>query len=289
MIAITGAGGFIGSVLVGYLNKVGIDDLVLFDDLPEDNQFKNLIGKRFISLHSTEEMFENPKNIDAVVHLGANANTLEKDWTSIYKTNILSTRAWNEFCNINDIPFIFASSAAVYGNGRGPMNQYAFSKLLSEAEINGVILRFFNVYGPNEYHKGRMASTPYHWYNQLKETGKIKIFEGSDNFFRDFIFVEDVTKVIYHFLKNYSPGIYDIGTGNSSSFEQIADNLIECVGSGDKEFIQMPDDLLKQYQKNTKANTKNLNDSGFDTSQFLTSTQGLQRYFSYLNADYDYY
>ena len=185
MIVVTGAGGFIGSVVVGYLNSQGITDLILFDDLPTGNQYKNLIGKQYISLHSTDEMLTDAEDIEYVIHLGANSNTLERDWASLYKTNVCSTRRWNQFCAENNIPFIFASSAAVYGNGQGPMNHYAFSKAVSENEINGVVLRLFNVYGPNEYHKGRMASTIMHWYNQIQETGQYKIFEGIRQLRRD--------------------------------------------------------------------------------------------------------
>jgi ADP-L-glycero-D-manno-heptose 6-epimerase len=290
MIAVTGAGGFIGSVLVGYLNTLGIDDIVIFDDLPYDSQFKNLVGKKFISLHSTDEIFENAGDLSGVVHLGANANTLEKDWSSLYKTNVLSTRTWNEFCKQNNIPFVFASSAAVYGNGNGPMNHYAFSKMISENELNGVILRLFNVYGPNEYHKARMASTVYHWFRQINETGKIKIFENSDKYLRDFIFVEDVAKIIVHFLtKSYVPGIYDIGTGNPASFETVADTLIDLVGHGHKEYIVMPEDLKTQYQTNTCASIESLKSADFDVSTLLPAKQGIARYFSYLKADYSYY
>lgn len=290
MIALTGAGGFIGSVVLGYLNRIGINDIVLFDDIPVDEQYKNLIGKRFISLHSTDEMFEYVDNVNAVIHLGANSNTLEKDWKSIYQTNVLSTRMWNDFCKKGNIPFIFSSSAAIYGNGNGPMNHYAFSKMLSENEIEGVALRLFNVYGPNEYHKFRMASTVFHWYHQLKQTGKIELFENSDTYFRDFIYVEDVAKIIAHFLNNrYVPGIYDVGTGSSVSFEFLADKLIELSGNGEKQYIKMPQDLQKQYQRNTRANVEELRKIGIDIESITPADQGVRRYFDYLDSDQMYY
>lgn len=290
MIALTGAGGFIGSVVLGYLNRIGINDIVLFDDLPIDSQYKNLVGKQYLSLHSTDEMFEYADNVDAVIHLGANSNTLEKDWKSIYRTNVLSTRMWNDFCKRANIPFIFSSSAAIYGNGKGPMNHYAFSKLVSENEIQGVVLRLFNVYGPNEYHKSRMASTIFHWYHQLKQTGKIELFEHSNTYFRDFIYVEDVAKVIVHFLKNnYVPGTYDVGTGNSVSFEFLAEKLIELVGKGEKNYIKMPQDLQNQYQLNTRASVENLKKIGIDAETITSADQGIHRYFSYLDSDQMYY
>ena len=287
MIILTGAGGFIGSVMLGYLNQQGMKDIVLFDDLPNETQYRNLIGKKFKSIHphsTYEKTSFNPKEIQAVIHIGANSNTLERDWLSIYKTNVLSTRMWNAFCLENSIPFIFTSSAAVYGNGDGPLNQYAFSKQVSEQEITGVVLRLFNVYGPNEYHKGRMASTIMHWYNQIQETGQYKLFEGSRQLRRDLIYVEDVAKTIYHFIENYQPGVYDLGTGVSVDFETVADTLAATCCKGSKNFILMPDDLKTQYQKNTRADTASLKDAGVDVSKFLNIGSGIEQYVEYLNS-----
>ena len=283
MIAITGAGGFIGSVLVGYLNAQGINNLVLFDDLPHGDQFKNLVGKNYISLHSTEELFADPEGIDAVIHIGADASTLTKDWASLYKTNVLSTRNWSNFCSHNNIPFIFTSSAAVYGNGAGPLNHYAFSKQVSENEIEGVVLRLFNVYGPNEYHKGRMASTVYHWYNQLTAAHELKIFKDRDKLTRDFVYVEDVAKVIYHFLQNYEPGVYDLGTGNARSFTDVSTVLRKYV-PGAETYIDMPGDLTAQYQRTTCADLTALKDVGFDITQLRSIELGIPDYLSYLKS-----
>jgi ADP-L-glycero-D-manno-heptose 6-epimerase len=276
MIALTGAGGFIGSVVLGYLNKQGITDVVLFDDLPNADQYKNLVGKQYISLHSSEEMFHSPEDVECVIHIGANSNTLERDWSTLYKTNVLSTRKWNQFCIRNDIPFIFTSSAAIYGNGNGPLNQYAFSKLTSETEIEGAVLRLFNVYGPNEYHKGRMASTLYHWYQQEE----LMLFNDSINYIRDFIYVEDVAKVIYHFIQNYKTGIYDVGTGVGVSFDRVAD----IIGK-QKQYIEMPDDLKTQYQINTCANLTALNESGFNCDSLLSIEKGIDLYQSFLDTN----
>jgi ADP-L-glycero-D-manno-heptose 6-epimerase len=288
MIALTGAGGFIGSVVLGYLNSQGIDDIVLFDDLPTGSQYKNLVGKKYISLHSTEEIFQDPKDLTCVIHIGADSSTLTTDWASLYETNVLSTRRWNQFCTDNNIPFIFTSSAAVYGNGNGPLNHYAFSKQVSENEIQGVVLRLFNVYGPNEYHKGRMASTVYHWYQQLKENNTLKVFENSNGYRRDFIWVEDVARVIHHFVNNYHPGIYDVGTGESVSFEIIANCVINEFGSGTKEYVPMPEDLKAQYQLDTRADTTSLSASGFDTTQLFEPWQGIKEYVKYLKTTQTY-
>jgi ADP-L-glycero-D-manno-heptose 6-epimerase len=283
MIILTGAGGFIGSVVLGYLNSQQVNDIIIVDDLPYQNQYKNLIGKQYNRLVSTNDIDSINENITGVIHIGANANTLETNWSSIYTTNVKSTRKWNAFCKQHSIPFIFTSSASVYGNGSGPMNQYAFSKLLSENEVEGVVLRLFNVYGPNEYHKGRMASTILHWFNEIKETEEIKIFENSKNYLRDFVWVEDVAKTIYHFMfENYQPGIYDLGSGTSTDFETVADLVISNTNKGTKRFVDMPSDLKKQYQINTLADMKLLTKSGIDVVSFTKVSEGIAKYIDYL-------
>jgi ADP-L-glycero-D-manno-heptose 6-epimerase len=286
MIILTGAGGFIGSVVLGYLNSQRVTDIIIVDDLPYENQYKNLIGKQYNRLVSIDDIDAIDENITGVIHIGANANTLETNWSSIYATNVKSTRKWNVFCKQRKIPFIFTSSASVYGNGAGPMNQYAFSKLLSENEVEGVVLRLFNVYGPNEYHKGRMASTILHWFNQINETEEITIFENSKNYFRDFVWVEDIAKTIYHFMfENYQPGIYDLGSGSSMDFETVADLVISNTNKGKKRFVDMPDDLKKQYQINTLADTKSLTKSGLDVKSFTQVHEGIAAYIDYLAKD----
>lgn len=288
MIVLTGAGGFIGSVMLKYLNKKKITDIILFDDLSHFEQYKNIVGSKFRSLHPHsiyEKVNLDPKDIDCVIHLGANSNTLEKDWLKIYKTNVQSTRIWNDFCKTNNIPFIFSSSAAVYGNGQGPLNQYAFSKLVSENEIDAVVLRLFNVYGPNEYHKDRMASTILHWFKEIDQTSTLKIFEGSERYRRDFIWVEDVCKTIFHFINNYKPGIYDLGTGESVDFDKIANIVLNCKGQGTKQHIPMPEDLKAQYQTDTKANINALRSAGVDVDTFLEPWQGIDMYWEYLKSN----
>ena len=283
MIILTGAGGFIGSVVLGYLNSQRVTDIIIVDDLPYENQYKNLIGKQYNRLVSLDDIDAIDEDITGVIHIGANANTLEKNWSSIYATNVKSTRKWNVFCKQRKIPFIFTSSASVYGNGTGPMNQYAFSKLLSENEVEGVVLRLFNVYGPNEYHKGRMASTILHWFNQIKETEEITIFENSKNYFRDFVWVEDIAKTIYHFMfENYQPGIYDLGSGSNTDFETVADLVISNTNKGKKRFVDMPDDLKKQYQINTLADMTLLTKSGVDVEGFTKVHEGIATYIDYL-------
>jgi ADP-L-glycero-D-manno-heptose 6-epimerase len=288
MIVLTGAAGFIGSVILGYLNKQGITDIVIVDDFKLPVQYKNLLGKEYRALCTSISDLPKEK-IEAVIHFGANSSTLEQNWSSIYDTNVRSTRRWAEFAQENNAKFIFASSAAVYGNGNGPLNLYGFSKLTSEKELkNQIVLRLFNVYGPNEYHKDRMASTAYHWYNQLSDTSSLKIFENSEHYHRDFIWVEDVARVVEFFLNNYRPGIYDLGSGISTSFNYIADQLIDIVGGGSKNVIAMPDDLKQQYQKNTIADLSSLDIAGFPVASLTTTSQGLKTYVEYLK-NHDYY
>ena len=255
----------------------------MIDDLPHSDQYKNLIGKTYKNLYSVIDADLADQNITGVIHIGANSSTLEKSWISLYETNVRSTRKWNLFCKERGIPFIFASSAAIYGNSQGPLNQYAFSKLISENEIEGVILRLFNVYGPNEYHKGRMASTIFHWANQLKDNDELKLFVNSKQYSRDFIWVEDVAKTVYHFMyRNYQPGIYDLGTGSSVDFETVADLVISNTNNGKKRFVDMPDDLKKQYQINTLADLGSLTNSGVDVKSFTKVHDGIEKYTDYL-------
>jgi ADP-L-glycero-D-manno-heptose 6-epimerase len=280
-IALTGAGGFIGSVVLGYLNKQGIDDILIFDDLPHADQFKNLVNKKFKALFGSSD-WGSP--VDCVIHIGANSSTLGENWSDYYKSNVLSTREWHNWCKMKNIPFIFISSAGVYGHGNGPVSRYAFSKAVSEGEIDqGVVLRLFNVYGPNEYHKGRMASTLFHWHNQLQDTGKLKLFNDSVNYYRDFIYVEDVARVIWHFVQNYQPGTYDVGTGDAHNFETVANHMLANL-KGKKKYVPMPEDLLKQYQTWTKADTANLTLAGVDISKFRTLKDGVAEYVDYLKT-----
>jgi ADP-L-glycero-D-manno-heptose 6-epimerase len=294
MIIVTGAQGFIGSCMVAYLNRLGINDIVAVDDVEIDHQrgyatrvdYTNLQHCRINGLHpiSTEPKDILPSgDITGVFHFGAISDTLERDADKINYYNVRYTNTLAKICRERGIPMIFSSSAAVYGHGNGPVNQYAQSKLDSERAISdsAVCLRFFNVYGPNEYHKGRMSSVILKWYNELKQTGRIKIFQNSSYYKRDFIYVEDVCRVAYNAFANPRAGVYDLGTGSSESFETVADCVIRCFGRGDKEYIPMPSDLQDQYQRNTKANTQGVVSLGW-ADTFTSLSNGVEKYFSYL-------
>jgi len=290
MIIVTGGGGFIGSAMVGYLNSIGRTDVMVIDDMPHADQYKNLVGKKFSIMEQDEQgllSHYSPGDIEAVIHLGAITNTLHNDWASLYKHNVRPTRQLSGLCRELRIPMVFASSAATYGNGNGPLNQYALSKQISETEISqhSACLKFFNVYGPNEYHKGRMASTILHWYNQIQDTGSIKIFEDSDQYYRDFIYVEDVCRACWHMVENYKPGVYDLGTGKSVNFERVAKELAKHV---DQEvyfdYIPMPADLKAQYQTDTKADTTAIATTGFDVDLCRSVVEGVEDYAEYLKG-----
>lgn len=262
-----------------------MDQIIIIDDLIEPTQFKNLIGKKFIKILSTVDDLSDIEYIDFVVHFGANANTLESNWSKIYKENVLSTRKYYELAQKKAAKFIFASSAAVYGNNNIPLNQYAFSKLLSETELkDAMILRLFNVYGCNEYHKNRMASTVFHWFNQLKNNGCLKLFDNSKDAFRDFIHVEDVAAIVCRCLDEFQPGIYDVGTTESINFETVSDKCLEIFGKGKKEYIEMPNDLVSQYQFFTKARSNILTSN----HKFISIHDGIEKYFSQLKLDKRY-
>lgn len=294
MIVVTGAQGFIGSVMVGYLNRLGHDDIVVVDDFEIDEQRGYAVRANYTNLQKCDFKSIHPISVDperilpvgdirGVFHFGAISNTLERDAKKIQHYNVDYTRVLSEVCKKRSIPLVFSSSAAVYGHGNGPVNQYAQSKLDSENDISSsaVCLRFFNVYGPNEYHKGRMSSVILKWYNELKNTGKIKIFENSHDYSRDFIYVEDVCRVAYNAFANPKPGVYDLGTGVSESFETVADCVIRSFGGGSKQYVPMPEDLREQYQKNTQANTQAIRSFGWADS-FTNVSDGVDRYFQYL-------
>lgn len=284
MIIITGATGFIGSVTVGHFNKNGLTDLTLYDLVSDGDQLHNLDGKIYTSINNTV-----PDTCDMVIHIGANSNTLETDKNDVHRTNVISTETWADYCLERNIPLIFTSTAAIFGNGTGPLNIYAESKIAAEELLlrkmeNGLqcaILRLYNVYGPNEYHKGRMASTIFHWYNQLQTTKLLNIFENSHNFSRDFIYVEDVAETMFRLYKKFRSGIYQVGTGTSVSFETVADTLLSYI-DGRKTYISMPDDLKKQYQTHTQADITEL-DFIVDTSNFKNIKQGIEEYIKYLS------
>ena len=325
-IIVTGAAGFIGSNIVKALNARGVTDIVAVDNLAKADKFKNLVDceiaeyvdkKDFLDVVESGEL---GRDIEAVLHQGACSDTMETDGRYMMENNYRYSLSLLEWCQEEAVPFIYASSASVYGGGKifaesreyeAPLNVYGYSKFLfdqvvrprladASAQIAG--FRYFNVYGPRESHKGRMASVAFHFFNQYRATGKIKIFEGNDGYAngeqrRDFVSIEDVVRVNLHFLDNENvSGIFNLGTGSSQTFNDVAvASLNACRGLDGKsaltmgemtaqgliEYIAFPDALKGKYQSFTQADLTNLRSAGYQ-APFLTVEEGVSRYIPWL-------
>lgn len=296
MILITGAAGFIGSVMVWKLNTRGIDSIVGVDRFHSGEKWKNLRKLRFHDWIDRGDLFEwlpeNAATIDAVIHLGACTDTTERDVDYFAQTNFeYSKRLWR-FCAEYQKPYLYASSAATYGAGeRGyrddesivpdlkPLNPYGWSKQIFDRwalnqERRPPVwygFKFFNVYGPNEYHKGRMMSVVYQAFCQAKQTGTIRLFKSHKDGFkdgeqkRDFVYVKDVVDVLYFFLRNEPvSGIYNVGAGSARSFNDLADSVFSALDMKPSiEYFDMPENLRKQYQYFTESPVEKLKKAGY--------------------------
>lgn len=320
MIVVTGAAGFIGSIVLAELNKKGNNDLILVDDFSKQNKERNYIDAKYNELIDRDYYFDwfenNHDNVEFVIHLGARTDTTEFDWSVFEKLNVSFTQKMFGLCAEYNIPLIYASSAATYGNGElayddnhevveklQPLNPYGRSK----NEVDKWILRqekqppfwaglkFFNVYGPNEYHKGRMASVIFHSFNQITETGKVKLFRSHRPDFndgeqlRDFIYVKDIANVIIWMIdewqmKDIQSGLYNLGTGKARSFYDLAANTFKAMGREvNIEFIDIPEDIRDKYQYFTEANMNKLRAAGYD-KDFTSLEDGVEDYVrNYLN------
>jgi ADP-L-glycero-D-manno-heptose 6-epimerase len=295
-IVVTGAAGFIGSCLTGYLNDKGFTNLILVDDFSRLDKTPNLDGKKFTTKVEREVFFEwlqsyNPA-VAFVFHIGARTDTTEFNYAIHQHLNVeYSQKIWN-YCTVNNIPLVYASSAATYGAGEfgyeddhqlcyklNPLNPYGvskneFDKWVLHQEDHPPFwagLKFFNVYGPNEYHKARMASVIWHSFNQIKKDGKVKLFKSHRPDFkdgqqlRDFVYVKDVLSVCYWLMENQpASAIYNLGTGQARAFE----DLVKASFSGmdlpaQIEYIDMPQDIRDKYQYFTEANMNKLKRAGY--------------------------
>ena len=316
-ILLTGAAGFIGSYLLGYLNKQGYKNIIIVDDFSEEDKWFNFDSKEFTDKIERSTLFdwlkkENP-TIDFVFHLGARTDTTEFDYSIHEKLNLEYSKSMWNYCTEKNIPLVYASSAATYGNGEfgykdshdildklQPLNPYGISKnefdkwalKQSFSPLQERVappfwagLKFFNVYGPNEYHKARMASVIFHSFNQIKATGKVKLFKSHKPEFkdgeqlRDFIYVEDVAAVCYWLMKNHiDSGLYNLGTGKARTF----DDLVKATFAGMAkeaviEYIDMPEDIRDKYQYFTEADMNKLKNAGY-IKAFYSLEDGVGEY-----------
>jgi ADP-L-glycero-D-manno-heptose 6-epimerase len=315
-IVITGAAGFIGSCLVSFLNDAGYNNLILVDDFTNPEKERNLLAKKFAVKVERETFFDWLENhhraIEFVYHIGARTDTTEFDYSIHEHLNVdYSKKIWN-YCTKNSIPLVYASSAATYGLGEfgykdnpeiiehlKPLNPYGVSKnefdkwaiKQSSCPPAWAGLKFFNVYGPNEYHKGRMASVIFHSYNQIIDKGFVKLFKSHKKEFkdgeqlRDFIYVKDVLKICYWFLqcwekdnKNFISGIYNVGTGKSRSFNDLVKATFKGLDRETQiEYIEMPEDIRSTYQYYTQAEMQKIRGAGY-TEPIFTLEDGVGDY-----------
>lgn len=322
-IVITGAAGFIGSCLVEFLNSNGYRNLILVDDFSRRDKESNLVGKRFVNKVERTEFFgwlqQEKINIQFVFHLGARTDTTEFDYAVHERLNVQYSQEIWRFCSDKQVPLVYASSAATYGDGNmgynddhdlvkslKPLNPYGVSKneidkwVLNEVSSGNRTppfwagLKFFNVYGPNEYHKGRMASVIFHSFNQIKSNGFVKLFKSHKEGFndgeqlRDFVYVKDVIDVCSWLMENYPKGIdsalYNLGTGEARTFVHLVQATFEGFGlQADIRYIDMPEDLRETYQYFTEANMIKLRMAGY-TKTFHSLEEGVGDYVrNYLN------
>jgi ADP-L-glycero-D-manno-heptose 6-epimerase len=326
MIIVTGAAGFVGANLVKALNARGETAVIAVDNLKNADKFKNLVDCEIADYLDKSDFLRLVRDdafdgeIEAVLHQGACSDTMETDGRYMMENNYRYSVALLEYCQERDIPFIYASSASVYGGGRtfreerqfeAPLNVYGYSKFLFDQYVRhrrpdfGVQVagfRYFNVYGLREAHKGRMASVAFHFFNQYRSGGKVRLFEGSEGYgngeqIRDFVSVEDVVKVNLFFLDHpHQSGIYNVGTGRGQTFNDVARatinacreaegksvlTLADLLAQGFIEYVPFPEALKGKYQSYTQADTQGLRKAGY-AEPFLTVEQGVPRYMNYL-------
>jgi ADP-L-glycero-D-manno-heptose 6-epimerase len=313
---VTGAAGFVGSRLVAALNRHGVSDIIAVDNLAHADKFRNLAGCEIADYVDQADFLARLETlegaVEAVLHQGACSDTMESDGRYMMDNNYAYSRSLLHWCQDEEVPLLYASSASVYGAGpefreeRGceaPLNIYGYSKFLFDQYVRKALprrssqvagFRYFNVYGPNEQHKGRMASVAFHAYQQFLAAGKVKLFVGSDGYGdgeqrRDFVHVDDVVDVNLWFLEHRDiSGVYNCGTGRAQSFNQLAAAVInavqgtqwpvrELVAKGLIEYIAFPPQLVGKYQSFTQADLTRLRTAGY-IAEFMTVEQGASAY-----------
>lgn len=312
MIVVTGAAGFIGSNIIRGLNARGKTNIIAVDDLSEGQKFVNLANVQiadyldkadFLNRIKTQDF---PRPLQAIFHEGACSDTTEWDGRYMMENNYEYSKSILEYCVANEVPLMYASSAAVYGGNmtfkeslehEKPLNVYGYSKFLFDQVVRRVLpdarsqivgFRYFNVYGPQEQHKGNMSSVAYHFNNQIQEHGQLKLFEGCDGYGngeqrRDFVYIDDVVDVNLWFYDNPNQsGIFNVGTGRSQPFNDVAKAVIDWHGKGSIEYIPFPQHLKGRYQSFTQADLSALRAAGYG-AEFKTVEQGVKLYLDRIN------
>ena len=325
MIIITGGAGFIGSAMLWELNHSGEKNIIIVDELGSTTtqKWRNLSGLQFADFISKDlfpDLLERDalKGISAILHIGANSSTTETDADHLLFNNFDYSKKIASFCMAYNVRLIYASSAATYGDGANgysddidgldglrPLNMYGYSKQLFDcwALKNGVLdhaagLKFFNVYGPNEYHKGDMSSVVFKAFHQIRENGVVKLFQShrpdykDGEQLRDFVYVRDCSKIMKWLLENQTGGIFNVGSGNARSFKELATATFSALGKpANIEYIPMPETLRDKYQYYTCADIAKLRLAGF-TEQLTPLEEGVseyvQNYLSLGNPYFDY-
>lgn len=309
MIVVTGGAGFIGSCMVRTLNDAGYENIIIVDDIASTDKWMNMRNKKYITYYHKSEFLEKLpelRHITAIIHMGAQSSTTERDFDYLWKNNFEYTKALWNYCAEKQIQFIYASSAATYGAGEQgfddrmdidkllPLNGYGYSKQLFDQWVKHqaktfpkqhVGLKFFNVYGPNEYFKGSMASMIFHGFNQIMETGKVKLFKSCNPDYkdgeqlRDFVYIKDICSVMLWLLQNPQvSGLFNVGTGRAQSFRELAEATFHALGlEPNIEYIEMPMHLRKKYQYYTKAEMSKLREAGYD-KPFMNLEEGARDY-----------
>jgi ADP-L-glycero-D-manno-heptose 6-epimerase len=312
MIIVTGGAGFIGSNIVKSLNDQGYTDIMVVDDLEDGTKFVNLADLEIADYIDKDDFLELIKSdiefpgLEAIFHEGACSSTTEWDGKFMMQNNYQYSVELLHYCLDHKVPFLYASSASVYGSGpvftearehEKPLNVYGYSKfqfdqyvrrVLPEADSQVIGFRYFNVYGPREQHKGSMASVAYHLNTQIKNGENPKLFEGCDGYpnggqTRDFVYVGDVAKVnLWCWKEQAASGIYNLGTGAAEPFQAVAEAVINYHGQGEVEYVPFPDHLKGRYQSFTQADMAALRGAGYDQA-FKTVAQGVNEYMAWLN------
>lgn len=311
MLVVTGGAGFIGSNIVKALNDRGRTDILVVDDLSDGTKFVNLADCEIADYLDKDAFLQRVRerrfhDIDAIFHEGACSSTTEWDGRFMMENNFEYSKELLHFCLDEGAQFLYASSASVYGAGpvfreerpyEQPLNVYGYSKFLFDQYVRRILpeadtqiagFRYFNVYGPREQHKGSMASVAFHFNNQIRERGVARLFEGSDGYGdgeqrRDFVYVGDAVEVNLWFLENpEQSGIFNLGTGRSQSFNDVARAVVDYRGRGELEYIPFPDHLKGRYQSFTEADISALRAAGYDRP-FKSVEEGVAEYMRWLD------